>query len=771
VTEHPESFSAPILTSNFDPLIEVSIRKAGGHPTAIFLAADGQFANVISPSSTKVVHLHGFWRGSDTLHTPAQLMRHRPQLKGCLRSLLRETTLVVMAYGGWSDVFTQTLIEVIGEQTESLNVLWTFYSDSDDDILSRNEPLLQKLEPLAGQRVVFYKGVDCHVFLPRLREKLHKPEGVSIQRALETSSTVLPITTGGGSDHPPQPLSWVGREYELRVLLSSPARVISISGLGGNGKSTLAAKYLELKKGAEEIAFWCWADCKEDGNTLRTQLIRMVDRISRGSVKGEQLRDSSTDDVIEILFELIGRIRAVIVFDNIDQYIEVEECKAHGIMATLVDRALRADHLAQFVFTGRPRLDYAERDFLQLQLQGLTVAETRRLFEVSGVVIDPSTASQKITEAHRLTSGHPLVLNLIATQVAKNKANLDVLLLDLKNGIDAGIENPILLNIWDTLNVKQQTVLRYLAELVHSETEQRVANYLGNALNFNQFGKAVRALKALNLIVVKSPGDNHPDTLELHPLIRDFIRRRFQRAERTPYIDSIIHFCDRMITKFRCVVFSVSTDVLENWTAKVELCLECGRYSDALESLHEVTGALFSHGFSEEFIRLATPVLESYQTTPDQSELKRHDGVSKELISGLTQLGRSEDVEIAIDRFAKTVSGKTARYILLCYVRAYAYWLLFDFDKSKKWASEGVRFKSETNLDTQFDCSHVLALARRDSGDVEPALKQFLETSTLDMVLADTEDFADRKGHFFGNIGRSLYLLGKYREAVFFVRK
>ena len=320
VVEHPRTFSEPMLTSNFDPLLEISIRKAGGKSMGIFLAADGQFSNVLAPDVSKVVHFHGYWRGGDTLHAPSQLTRNRPQLKGGLRNLLRETTLVVMAYGGWSDVFTRTLVDVISEQTEQLNVLWTFYSDNEEDISLRNRTLLDQFAPLAGQRVLFYKGIDCHVLLPRLRQKLVSSKVSVVARASSQASE--PITEESDSergDSPPQTPAWVGREFELRLMLSSSARVITITGIGGTGKSTLAAKYLQQRQSAGEIAHWYWADCREKRDTLRTQLVRMVERVSRGEIRGAQLRESDSESVVEILLNLLESTRAVLVFDNIDQ--------------------------------------------------------------------------------------------------------------------------------------------------------------------------------------------------------------------------------------------------------------------------------------------------------------------------------------------------------------------------------------------------------------------------------------------------------------------
>ena len=56
-----------IHSKQFSPLMEVGIIK-----------------NDDIPKSINVVHLHGFWEDSDTLHTPKQLTTKRPQLKSSL---------------------------------------------------------------------------------------------------------------------------------------------------------------------------------------------------------------------------------------------------------------------------------------------------------------------------------------------------------------------------------------------------------------------------------------------------------------------------------------------------------------------------------------------------------------------------------------------------------------------------------------------------------------------------------------------------------------
>ena len=109
IATYPDTFQKPILTTNFDPLIKIATNRAGRQSRTIFLIrwpfrqhSRHHFCQGRSSPWVLVP-------GTDTLHTPQQLTRERPRLKGCLRDLLRDTTLVVVGYGGWDDVITRTL--------------------------------------------------------------------------------------------------------------------------------------------------------------------------------------------------------------------------------------------------------------------------------------------------------------------------------------------------------------------------------------------------------------------------------------------------------------------------------------------------------------------------------------------------------------------------------------------------------------------------------------------------------------------------------------
>lgn len=160
-----ERFLGPVLTTNFDPLISLAVRSAGGRSGRRVLTADGTLAGVTEdePGMRTVVHLHGYWRDSDTLHTQAQLTNPRQKLTKSLQRLLQRRTLIVAAYGGWDDVFTQALIELMNDEQAPLDVIWCFYESDADTVKARYGRLLAAVEPATVMnRFRTFGGIDCH---------------------------------------------------------------------------------------------------------------------------------------------------------------------------------------------------------------------------------------------------------------------------------------------------------------------------------------------------------------------------------------------------------------------------------------------------------------------------------------------------------------------------------------------------------------------------------------------------------------------------------
>ncbi len=171
IRAQPDRFAGPVLTTNFDPLIGLALEAAGLSPDVRSVSAEGSAAPRMNlrEGQIDIFHLHGYWRDSPTLHTPAQLRTGRPQLEQSLQRLLGERTLVVIAYGGWDDVITESLANCFNDVGFRGRVCWCFHGDSEAELRERNAQLFARFSTGIGTgRIQFYKGVDGHRLLPDL---------------------------------------------------------------------------------------------------------------------------------------------------------------------------------------------------------------------------------------------------------------------------------------------------------------------------------------------------------------------------------------------------------------------------------------------------------------------------------------------------------------------------------------------------------------------------------------------------------------------------
>lgn len=184
-----ERFLGPVLTTNFDPLISLAVRSVGGRCGRRVLTADGTLAGPAEDEICTIVHLHGFWRDSDTLHTQAQLTNPRPKLTKSLQRLLQGRTLIVAAYGGWDDVFTHALVDLMNDEQAPLDVIWCFYEKNADTVLVRHQKLIKSVEPaIVMNRFRAFGGIDCHTIFAEILSTLRGMSSTSV-----VSSSTSPL--------------------------------------------------------------------------------------------------------------------------------------------------------------------------------------------------------------------------------------------------------------------------------------------------------------------------------------------------------------------------------------------------------------------------------------------------------------------------------------------------------------------------------------------------------------------------------------------------
>ncbi|WP_323830488.1 SIR2 family protein [Pseudomonas sichuanensis] len=172
LAKHSGKLGKTVLTTNFDPLIQTAIRTAHGTYIRTMMHDDGALNQSEGPG-IQIVHLHGYWYGTDTLHVPTQIGSRRDKLKRSLERLLQNRTLVVMGCGGWDDIFMSSLSDLVSDTELNPDVLWTFYESDEGAIRGKYAHVFTKLAPAINRgRAQFYAGVDLHVFLPQLLERL-----------------------------------------------------------------------------------------------------------------------------------------------------------------------------------------------------------------------------------------------------------------------------------------------------------------------------------------------------------------------------------------------------------------------------------------------------------------------------------------------------------------------------------------------------------------------------------------------------------------------
>jgi tetratricopeptide (TPR) repeat protein len=325
--------------------------------------------------------------------------------------------------------------------------------------------------------------------------------------------------------------------------------------------------------------------------------------------------------------------------------------------------------------------------------------------------------------------------------------------------------------IWDTLKDKQKTILRTMAELVKPETEERLGEFLRDHMHWAQFCRHARILIALNLIVVK-PRTGNTNLLDLHPLVREYIKNRFERREQDRYAVAIIVVLDRLISRFTATLKKQpSFEMLEYWTQKVELSINREDYRAAIGTLNDVMNQLISLGWPEEFVRVARRLFDSMNWDNEFQDVGAADAILHLFVDTLVQLGQRANAEDYLRRYEAAIPGKSTQYINLCDLRCHLYWYSGAYESAIEWGERGETLKTQTKADIKFSCAHNLALARRESGQYGEALTYFLGSVTLEEVL-DTSKLETKKDPaFYGNIGRCLQLQGKLEEALICFRK
>ena len=186
----PEQQRGPIITTNFDPLLEVALHRRGVPCQPMSAGSLGGINMTAGLSQLPVVHIHGLWSDAFPLNTDAELDLERPVLEEQLSAVLENAIVIAVGYGGWEDSFSRTITKFAQSNRLSLSnteLLWMHHGPPTGGAL---------VSELRGSAIfVEYEHVDLGSLARTVARVIVESARPKIPNALGVSRIEVPTNT------------------------------------------------------------------------------------------------------------------------------------------------------------------------------------------------------------------------------------------------------------------------------------------------------------------------------------------------------------------------------------------------------------------------------------------------------------------------------------------------------------------------------------------------------------------------------------------------
>jgi tetratricopeptide (TPR) repeat protein len=561
-------------------------------------------------------------------------------------------------------------------------------------------------------------------------------------------------------DHPPSVKIFVGRHGDIDKLQNENIRVAAITGLGGEGKSSLASKFYQNalnKKSKQDYQYVAWADCKVLETPFHEKLLSILEVITEGEQSKSKYAEENIHDTILRFIEFLNTHNCLIVFDNVDAFVSTNDFTFTDNIKYLFDNIVSKLSLSLVIFTCRSSVSDYHSSFIEIPIMGLSINEAielAHLFELNEKIV----SEEIIISIHEATKGHALWLNLIFGQLRSQRTSVNKIT-ELISKNTTILDVQLLRSIWETLGKNEREIIWVLSTFSRPPDIDRIRKV--SKTNYKKTQNILDTLVRLRLInEVEIKNKSHYD---LHPIIKVKANEMCRPEKKNSLIKDVIVVLT--LGNWKRII-KLELYELECYIEAVEVAIENKQVKAAIEYLDEISDHLLKYGEDALFLKLAKELfsiidLENIKIGFNE---KLNDIYSWFIRTSLEQ-GEYDSVNKNLEALNPQLNT-IKQFIFYSGLRGYSLWFQNNFPEAIEFINSSIKQIKDKGETVPGSLYNDLALSYRDAGEVEKALNVFIQKCPLEIVEKWNPETGDNFSADTGNIGRCYYLLGDHEKAL-----